>query len=130
MTLSNYPANLRVGFPIPRWQELCREIDAQDDEPFDRDERRAWYDTLRDLVPASYGFKPTVRIYAGDFPWCQFDADSEAALGKMQARIIRGGMPIEAQPVERPRRLCPLRSYHRLTETFNQARWFPGRMIV
>ena len=76
VTLSNYPANARIGFPISRWQNLCREIDAKDDEPFDRDERRAWYDTLRDLVPRVHGFNPTVRLYAGEFEWCTLDAAS------------------------------------------------------
>jgi hypothetical protein len=82
--LDHYPADIQVGFAISRWQELCREIDAKDNQPFDRDERRAWYDTLRDLVPPIHGFKPTIRIYAGDFPWCQFDASSRAALEQIQ----------------------------------------------
>jgi hypothetical protein len=49
-----------------------------DDIPFDGDERRAWYDTLRDLVPLVHGFKPTVRIYAEEFPWCSLDANSKS----------------------------------------------------
>lgn len=74
IALNNYPAHLQVGFPISRWQELCRQIDARDDQPFDRDERRAWYDTLRDLAPLVHGFLPTVRIYAEEFAWCALDA--------------------------------------------------------
>jgi hypothetical protein len=62
VSLGNYPEKIPVGFPISRWRDLCREINARDDEPFDRDERRAWYDTLRDLVPTIHGFKPTVRV--------------------------------------------------------------------
>ena len=77
VTLNNYPANAQIGFPISRWRELCREIDARDDEPFDRDERRAWYDTLRDLIPCVHGFEPTVRLYASDYQWCALDAASE-----------------------------------------------------
>lgn len=76
VTLVNYPANAPIGFPISRWRGLCREIDAKDDEPFDRDERRAWYDTLRDLLPSMHGFAPTVRLYAGEFPWCTLDPSS------------------------------------------------------
>ena len=41
VTLSLYPDALSVGFSVARWQELCREIVARDDDPFDRDERRA-----------------------------------------------------------------------------------------
>ena len=77
VTLSLYPKEVQLGFPPHRWQELFREIDAKDDEPVDRDERRAWYDTLRDLVPALHGFEPTVRLYAGDYPWCSLNAASE-----------------------------------------------------
>jgi hypothetical protein len=76
VALDHYPVNIRIGYWVPRWQQLCREIDAKDDEPFDRDERRAWYDTLRDLVPAIHGFKPTARIFAGEYPWCELDAAS------------------------------------------------------
>lgn len=70
ITLANYPENFPVGFSRPRWQELCRSINAKDDMPVDRDERRAWYDTLRDLVPVNYGFTPTVRLYAEAYEWC------------------------------------------------------------
>ncbi len=76
ITLANYPANFPLGFSLSRWQELCRDIDAKDDQPFDRDERRAWYDTLRDLVPIVHGFKPTVRLYANEFEWCSLTSAS------------------------------------------------------
>ncbi|MSP38254.1 MAG: hypothetical protein EXR70_07160 [Deltaproteobacteria bacterium] len=76
VTLDNYPKGIEVGFPITQWQELCRNIDAKDDTPFDRDERRAWYDTLRDLVPKVHGFKPTVRLYAEEFEWCSLNSAS------------------------------------------------------
>lgn len=80
VTLSCYTGEVRVGFSVTRWRELCREIDAKDDTPIDRDERRAWYDTLRDLVPCVHGFRPTVRIYAGEFAWCSLDAGSASGL--------------------------------------------------
>lgn len=77
LTLSLYPMDLPVGFSVDRWRELCREIDAMDDMPIDRDERRAWYDTLRDLAPRLHGFEPTVRLYAGEFRWCALDPGTE-----------------------------------------------------
>lgn len=80
VTLALYPDNFKSGFSLSHWQELCRQIDAQDDQPFDRDERRAWYDTLRDLVPSIHQFKPTVRLYAEDFAWCSLDANSRRDL--------------------------------------------------
>ena len=74
ITLQLYPKTIPMGFSLSRWQNLCREINAQDDQPIDRDERRAWYDVLRDLVPIVYGFRPTVRLYAGEYEWCALDA--------------------------------------------------------
>lgn len=74
MTLSCYPDTLRLGFSRARWQGLCREINARDDQPIDRDERRAWYDALRDLIPQLHGFRPTIRLFAGDYAWCTLDA--------------------------------------------------------
>jgi hypothetical protein len=76
MTLSLYPQDVQIGFSEQRWSQLCRAVDANDDTPIDRDERRAWYDTLRDLIPALHGFHPTVRLYAEDLEWCSLDSRS------------------------------------------------------
>ena len=80
LALRLYPKTMQMGFSLSRWQDLCREINAVDDQPVDRDERRAWYDTLRDLVPIVHGFKPTVRLYAGEVQWCAFNAANETHL--------------------------------------------------
>lgn len=87
ITLSLYPGTIPLGFSPARWQKLCSEIDARDDQPIDRDERRAWYDTLRDLVPVVYGFEPTVRLYAAEAPWCSLEASSAAAQEHFRALI-------------------------------------------
>jgi hypothetical protein len=92
IALALYTDSIKLGFSLEHWKELCREIDAKDDQPFDRDERRAWYDTLRDLVPSQYGFKPTVRIYAGDYPWCSFQAASDHDRAKF-CELLRGRLP-------------------------------------
>ena len=78
---------LKLGFPISRWRELCYELDAKDDKPFDRDERRAWYDVLRDWVPQVLGFNPTVRLYAGEFDWCTLDAASTTGTERFMALL-------------------------------------------
>ncbi len=91
-SLSFYPPELKTGFPISHWQELCRSINAVDDEPIDRDERRAWYDTLRDLVPTLHGFRPTVRLHANEYHWCALNS----ALAKDRetfAKFLQGRLP-------------------------------------
>ena len=95
VTLSLYPSEFKAGFPLARWQELCRLIDAKDDTPYDRDERRAWYDTLRDLVPALQGFNPTVRLYADECPWCALHSDSKEDQERF-ASILKDRLPVRA----------------------------------
>jgi len=89
--LSLYPDDLKLGFSVADWRDLCLSLDARDDEPFDRDERRAWYDTLRDLVPTVYGFAPTARLYGGAHPWCSLDIasihDRKRFLGWISTRL-------------------------------------------
>jgi hypothetical protein len=97
ITLSLYPETFKLGFPLARWRELCREINAADDQPFDRDERRAWYDTLRDLLPRLHGFEPTVRLYAGEYPWCSLDASSDS-----DQAIFRGLLSTRLTPTAAP----------------------------
>lgn len=92
VTLSLYPDGVKLGFPLDRWQELCREIDARDDTPVDRDERRAWYDTLRDLLPALHSFAPTVRLYALEFDWCTLDGASIRDRERFRA-LLAGRLP-------------------------------------
>ena len=90
ISLSLYPEDLQLGFPLARWKDLCRRIEAVDDTPIDRDERRAWYDTLRDLVPAVHGFMPTGRLYAGDYEWCSLDAANAKDRDTFQSLLGQG----------------------------------------
>ena len=76
LALSEYPAKRPLGFSTERWMALCENHDARDNDPPYRDEQRAWYDTLRDLVPTLKGLQPTVRLYARDRVWCSMDPDN------------------------------------------------------
>ena len=73
ITLEEYPTNLELGFSKEKWIRLCEKIDAKDNDPPYRDEQRAWYDTLRDFLPAILGLQPTVRLFAKDFVWCSLN---------------------------------------------------------
>ena len=78
LALSVYPDAHPLGFPTRRWRKLCEHHDARDNTPPFRDEQRAWYDTLRDLVPSVRGLQATVRLYARDRVWCSLDPESRA----------------------------------------------------
>ena len=73
LALSVYANTHPLEFDARRWMELCEHHDAKDNDPRYRDEQRAWYDTLRDLVPPIMGLQPTVRLYARDRTWCSLD---------------------------------------------------------
>ena len=75
LALSAYPNEQPLGFSAARWIGLCEHHDAKDNHPPYRDEQRAWYDTLRDLVPSIERLQPTVRLYARDLIWCSLDPD-------------------------------------------------------
>ena len=75
LALSVYTDVVPLGFSARRWMALCEHHDARDNNPLYRDEQRAWYDTLRDLVPSIRDLQPTVRLYASDRVWCSLDPD-------------------------------------------------------
>jgi len=89
ITLEQYRPEVPVGFSVPQWISLCNTIVAVDDDPPDRDERRAWYDTLRDLLPCIHGFKPTVRVYSEAFRWCTLEVNSKDAVAQFRS-LIKG----------------------------------------
>ncbi len=80
LTLEKYPEELKTGFNKDKWINICKSINAKDNDPIYRDEQRAWYDTLRDFAPSILNLKPTVRIYSKDCIWCKLDAGDEEDL--------------------------------------------------
>ncbi len=76
LTLLAYPDDLTLDFSRKQWISHCEQHDAKDNDPPFRDEQRAWYDALRDLLPSIKGLQPTVRLHARDMVWCSLDPDS------------------------------------------------------
>ena len=87
LALSAYPDDLALGFSKEQWISQCERHDAKDNDPPFRDEQRAWYDALRDLVPTIKGLQPTVRLYARDMVWCSLDPDSNIDQQRFSAFI-------------------------------------------
>lgn len=73
LSLERYPDRLKLGFSKEKWKHLCDEIRAKDNDPYFRDEQRAWYDTLRDFLPEVKELKPAVRLYSKEIQWCSLD---------------------------------------------------------
>ncbi|HAW49556.1 TPA: hypothetical protein DCX16_01195 [bacterium] len=89
ITLENYPEDLKLGFDKEKWIKLCKKINTKDNDPPYRDEQRAWYDTLRDFLPAIKGLKPTIRLFASDFVWCSLDPNNQSDVKQFQ-RLLKG----------------------------------------
>lgn len=68
ITLENYPSTIKLNFSKETWINACRKINAKDNRPIDRDEKRAFYDTVRDIEAFRHGYK-LVRIKHGDIDW-------------------------------------------------------------
>jgi len=68
ITLDNYPESITLHYSKESWMEACDRINAKDNDPIDRDERRAFYDTVRDIEADRNGYK-LIRIKHGDFNW-------------------------------------------------------------
>ena len=74
ITLENYPADIKFGYSVPDWISYCDRLNAHDNSPVDRDEKRAFYDTVRDIEAVRNGYT-LVRIKHGEFDWGGADAD-------------------------------------------------------
>ena len=107
LVLSTYPDSLPIGFSRDRWIALCEKHNARDNDPPYRDEQRAWYDTLRDIIPSLEGLQPTVRIYASDFAWCSLDPDSSNDLLRFSTIALQGVAPARRTMVRTNTQVAP-----------------------
>jgi len=97
IALERYPDDLKLGFSRKRWMTLCQRIDSKDNDPPYRDEQRAWYDTLRDFLPAIIGLKSTVRLFARDFVWCSLDPDDPSDVRRFKNILRRASQTLEIE---------------------------------
>ena len=119
LALTAYPAKHPLNFSAERWISLCERHNARDNDPPYRDEQRAWYDTLRDLVPPLEGLKPTVRLYARDLAWCSLDPNDGDHLEAF-SNLIRKGSGISTRTKTRARSMA-----ERTQSTLRVAMVFP-----
>lgn len=77
-SLRSYPHRALLGFDRTKWIRLCEEIRAGDNSPAYRDEQRAFYDSVRDIVAPQVGLLPVMRVFEEDVIWEKDGAKSEA----------------------------------------------------
>lgn len=94
ISLSKYPRNISFGFDKKEWQSKSKLINAKDSDPEYRDEQRAFYDSLRDILSAKNNIR-LLRIRYGEKDWESSNKDelieilAHLSLLKKQLRIGR-----------------------------------------
>jgi very-short-patch-repair endonuclease len=71
--LSNYPKDVKTFFDKATWLKHCKNINAKDNDPIDRDETKAFYDSVRDIEAFRNGWH-LIRFYHGEIDWESKDA--------------------------------------------------------
>jgi very-short-patch-repair endonuclease len=97
ITLENYPPTINLHFSKETWVNACKKINAKDNSPIDRDEKRAFYDTVRDIEAFRHGYK-LVRIKHGEIDWT-----SKNALKYLKSKIARTSKIKIVSTREKPR---------------------------
>lgn len=87
VALMSYP-QIPLNYDRNLWLHACRDVQAKDNQPANRDEIRAYYDSTRDIEAAKHGYQ-LIRIMHG-----QINFESKEAAAKL-AEL----MGIEAQNV-------------------------------
>lgn len=63
VALSHYPHHFKTAYDRDEYVLFCKQVDAKDHDPPNRDEQRAWYDTIRDFIPLiDSGYRPIIRL--------------------------------------------------------------------
>lgn len=75
ISLMSYP-HIPLSFDKDLWLRACRDIQAKDNQPVNRDEVRAYYDSTRDIEAAKYGYR-LIRIMHGQI---DFESKNAAAV--------------------------------------------------
>lgn len=91
VALRLYPTAAAIGFDAAEWIAYCDRIAATDNDPPYRDEQRAFYDSVRDILASANGYR-VVRLKHGAFDWRKTNAQEEI-LRKLSARPTTTELP-------------------------------------
>lgn len=86
--------NIPLLYDRDLWTQACRDINAKDNVPANRDEIRAYYDSTRDIACYENGYK-LVRIMHG-----QIDFESDDAYEKLECLLQGVLAPLKPDPLQ------------------------------
>jgi hypothetical protein len=73
-------------------------MNKHDNDPPFRDEQRAWYDVLRDVLPAEYDLGPTSRLLDREVAYCGLDPKNPHDLATFETLLNRARPPGMGDP--------------------------------
>lgn len=73
IALDVYKNVIDLHYNVDHWTCACNDISAKDNWPLNRDEARAFYDSVRDIEAFNNGYR-LIRIMHGEFDWESADA--------------------------------------------------------
>jgi len=118
IALQLYPNNVTICFDRTEWIAHCKSIAATDNDPIYRDEQRAFYDSVRDILASVNGYR-VARLKHGAVDWQTCDADKELST-LFSARPVRNSRGTPSSP--RLATVCiqgqPARRYRTHTRRF------------
>jgi hypothetical protein len=109
--LGLYPHDLHFGFDLEEWIDACHQTRANDPTPPYRDEQRAFYDTLRDLLAAQHEYT-LIRLRDGVIDWTSSDAHQ--GLDDLLLNYI-DALPLPETDMDREKDRSIVQSYLRRT---------------
>lgn len=89
IALDGLPSGHPTAFDIKRWADLCRTTNARDNDPVYRDEQRAWYDVLRDVLPEEHGLGPTSRLLDRQIAYCSLSPKNATDIATFEKLLNR-----------------------------------------
>ena len=69
---------MSLCYDVDLWKQACVDINAKDNSPINRDETRAYYDSVRDIESARHGYR-LIRIMHGQIDFTKDDAKAKLA---------------------------------------------------
>ena len=84
LSLLAYKGKVHTDYDIDFWIKACADVHARDNDPSNRDEIRAYYDSTRDIEAARNGYK-LIRIMHDQVDWSAAGAEQELR------KLLKGG---------------------------------------
>lgn len=97
--------NIPLNYDRSQWIRACTSINAHDNHPQNRDEVRAYYDSVRDIEAEKHGYR-LVRIMHGQMDFENPDAPEALRLMLDRTKVHKKERPSVTKPEKQGLKIC------------------------